>query len=56
MNMFVCNVNISDTAGNLQFYTNGCAIAGANDTILPNGDNINPGPLHYIDCAQNMDG
>ena len=56
MNMFICNVSISDTAGNLQFYTNGCDIAGANDTILPNGDNINPGQLHYIDCVQNMRG
>jgi hypothetical protein len=56
MNMFVCNVSICDNAGNLQFYTNGCAIAGADDTILPNGDNLNPGPLHYIDCVQNMDG
>jgi len=56
MNMFVCNVSISDTAGNLLFYTNGCDVVGANDTILPNGDNINPGPLRYIDCVQNMRG
>jgi hypothetical protein len=56
MNMFLCNVSIADTAGNLQFYSNGCDIAGANDTILPNGDNINPGQLHYIDCVQNMRG
>jgi hypothetical protein len=56
MNMFVCNASICDTAGNLLFYTNGCDIAGADDEILENGDEINPGYPHQLHCHQYNDG
>lgn len=56
LNMFVCNASICDTAGNLLFYTNGCEIAGADDEILENGDNINPGWPHQLHCEEYNDG
>jgi hypothetical protein len=40
----------------LLFYTNGCVIAGANDEILENGDNINPGNGHTLWCDTYNDG
>jgi len=43
MNIEISNTNISDSSGNLLFYTNGCFIANAiNDTML-NGGGLNPG-------------
>lgn len=56
LNMFTTNSSICDSAGNLLFYTNGCAIAGADDEILENGDNINPGSSHTLWCATYDDG
>jgi hypothetical protein len=56
MNMFICNASICDTAGNLVAYTNGCDIAGADDEILENGEEINPGFTWQISCIQNDDG
>ena len=56
LNMFVCNASICDTAGNLMFYTNGCDIAGVDDNILENGENINTGYVHEIQCDQNNSG
>ena len=35
--------NISDSAGNLLFYTNGCWIANATGDTMMNGDSLNPG-------------
>ncbi|MFZ4783604.1 MAG: hypothetical protein ACOYLC_14930, partial [Armatimonadaceae bacterium] len=46
INMFVCNASICDTAGNLIAYSNGCDIGGADDQIIENGEEINPGYLH----------
>ena len=43
MNFSDCNANISDSSGNLLFYTNGIYIANALDDTMLNGDNINPG-------------
>lgn len=40
------NASISDEEGNLLFYTNGCAVAGADHEILINGDSLNAGPLN----------
>ncbi|MBP6826948.1 MAG: hypothetical protein KA165_10365, partial [Saprospiraceae bacterium] len=56
LNMFTTNSSICDSAGNLLFYTNGCAIAGADDEILENGDNINPGSSHTLWCVTYDDG
>ena len=49
-NLFRSNGSISDSSGNLLFYTNGCVIAGADDAVLPNGDDINPGWAHDLFC------
>ena len=35
--------NISDSVGNLLFYTNGCWIANATGDTMMNGDSLNPG-------------
>ncbi|MCB0552790.1 MAG: T9SS type A sorting domain-containing protein [Phaeodactylibacter sp.] len=43
---------ISDSAGNLLFYTDGCRIIGANHQILENGEGINPGEVHDIQCGE----
>ena len=37
-----CHANISDSSGNMLFYTNGYDICDASDTIMLNGDNISP--------------
>ncbi len=50
MNMFVCNASISDSTGNLLFYSNGCDIANENGSILLNGEDINPGVYHNSLC------
>ncbi len=55
-NMFVCNASICDTAGNLIAYSNGCEIGGADDQIIENGEEINPGYLHQLRCVQYDDG
>ncbi|MBK7937190.1 MAG: hypothetical protein IPJ82_08885 [Lewinellaceae bacterium] len=52
LNFRTCNASICDTAGNLMFYTNGCDIAGADDKILENGETINPGYVHQLQCDQ----
>jgi hypothetical protein len=50
MNMFVCNASISDSSGNLLFYSNGCDIADNTSQYLPNGTDINPGSYHTTLC------
>ena len=52
LNFRTCNASISDADGNLLFYTNGCAIAGANDEILKNGDSLNLGNVYDAKCGQ----
>lgn len=52
MNLFETNFTMSDSLGNLLFYTNGCDIADRNHQIMYNGENINPGPVHTIQCSQ----
>jgi hypothetical protein len=44
------NASICDMNGNLKFYSNGCAIAGSDYKILPNGRKINPGWVHQEWC------
>ncbi|MCB9349295.1 MAG: hypothetical protein H6573_17550 [Lewinellaceae bacterium] len=50
MNILSSNATISDSLANLLFYTNGCFIAGANHEVMENGDNLNPGEVHDIQC------
>ncbi|PHI20373.1 hypothetical protein CEQ90_07895 [Lewinellaceae bacterium SD302] len=42
---------ISDVAGNLISYTNGCQFYGNNDQLLPGGSGINPGEIHNEYCS-----
>lgn len=50
MNMYICNASISDTTGNLLFYSNGCDIANENGNILFGGNDINPGLYQTALC------
>ena len=45
LNLGVCNASISDTLGNLLFYTNGIEVRDKNNVILQNGDSLNYGDL-----------
>ena len=42
MNFLDCNANISDSLGNLLFYTNGIYIANANNDTMINGSGLSP--------------
>ncbi len=44
MSFLDCNANISDSLGNLLFYTNGIFISNANDDTMSNGSGLNPAP------------
>lgn len=44
MNINDCHANISDSLGNLLFYTNGIYIANSNNDTMLNGSGLNPGP------------
>ncbi len=54
------NASICDEAGNLLFYTNGCAVANRLHQIMPNGDSINAGEFFDIlwlgDCGNGYPG
>jgi hypothetical protein len=51
LELFLSSSVISDTAGNIQVYTDGCDIAhGETDEILPNGHDINPGFANQFQC------
>lgn len=43
--------SISDNAGNLLLYTNGCMIADSNHQIITNGDGLNPGLMASELCG-----
>ncbi len=47
---FVTNASISDDDGNLLFYSNGCYIKDANNQIMQNGGNLNPGIIYNDNC------
>ena len=55
-NLFTTNSSICDSSGHLLFYTNGCVIAGTDDEVIENGDNINPGSSHNLWCFSYEDG
>jgi hypothetical protein len=42
MDFLDCNANISDSSGNLLFYTNGIYIANVNNDTMMNGSGLNP--------------
>ncbi len=41
---------MSDSAGNLIFYTSGCYVVNAAHEIMQNGDSINPGIIQHYYC------
>lgn len=41
---------MSDSAGNLLFYTNGCSVANRNHGLMPNGNGLNPGEISDQVC------
>jgi hypothetical protein len=45
MNFYVTNGVISDSSGNLLFYTNGVYLANSLSDTMLNGSDLNPGPL-----------
>lgn len=48
----ISNAMISDSSGNLLFYTDGCRVVGANHEVMENGEGINPGEVHDIQCGE----
>jgi Secretion system C-terminal sorting domain len=42
---------MTDSSGNLLFYTNGCFIANGSGDMIENGDGLNPGQIHNWTCA-----
>lgn len=50
LQMFSANVTMSNSEGNLGFYSNGCVIVNANHHIMKNGDGINAGEEADISC------
>ena len=47
--------NMSDSAGNLQFYSNGCWLINNKDEIMKNGDTLNPGKTYQNRCTIDHD-
>ncbi|RLD18478.1 MAG: hypothetical protein DRI69_10255 [Bacteroidetes bacterium] len=45
------NTTVSDSSGQLQFYSNGCQIHNANNTLMPNGDSLNFGNIFQTECV-----
>ncbi len=42
--------SISDSAGNMLFYTNGCVVANSNNDTMVNGNDLNPGQCQASTC------
>ena len=49
------NASICDKNGKFKYYSNGCAIAGSDYKMLPNGKQINPGWVHQAYCGEYSD-
>jgi hypothetical protein len=47
---------ISNSAGSLLYYTNGCYIANNYNEVVENGDNLNEGDVFNIQCDTNLYG
>jgi hypothetical protein len=54
--MHSTNASISDSLGNLLFYTNGCYIADRNGDMVINSDSLNPGLVYELSCVEETKG
>jgi len=54
MSMGLANTGISDTEGNLLFYTNGCYIANALHDTLKNSEALSPGFVELVYCDDRL--
>ena len=53
--LWFSTTTMSDSEGNLIFYSNGCQVANANHEIMMGGDSINVGPYFFDrDCADEL--
>jgi len=52
MNIESTVATMSDSAGNLLFFTNGCYIAQADGHFMPGGEGLNPGQMHDWVCGK----
>lgn len=52
--LYLTNATICDSEGNLLLATNGCAVYNDGLEIIPNGDNLNPGPVFQINCIEGI--
>lgn len=52
INLSFAFANITDTNGNLLFYTNGAVVANALDNIMPNGDSLSPATYTFSGAWQ----
>ncbi len=50
-NLYISSASISDKNGSPAFYTDGCHIYNMAENIMENGDSINPGAVHQIQCG-----
>jgi hypothetical protein len=48
--MGIAATNICDRQGKLKYYSNGCAVMGANHKVLPHGDTLSPGFIFNSYC------
>ena len=44
------NISMCSEDGNLIFYSNGCLVLNALDTVMKNGDMLNPGEIYPLFC------
>lgn len=51
LSLDISSTNIADSSGQLLFYTNGCAVVNAQHEVMENGEGLNPGEVHDIQCS-----
>ncbi len=56
MSLHTTNAVLSDSAGALLLYSNGCYIANKYDTFIENSDGLNPGYLYNDNCVEDSIG
>ena len=51
MRMVEASISLSDSEGNLLFYSNNCSIANAQHQLMENGNGLNPGGIQTYWCS-----